>query len=246
MAMNVLVLSMLQQMRKHLPAEANVCCLGYPDVLISEEQVRKTIGPEVADRLAYRADSAQILAWHRLEASLDRVIDAQSLFAAMGMRFTAIDLVASRGTERIVDLNEPVAADLVGAFDVVLDAGTMEHCFNVGQAVRNIINMVKVGGFVLHLNPMAMINHGFFNFSPTFYHDFYVQNGHQLVFKTHGIAVNGVDVHAYPLHHMARHPVEHPNAMIMCVAQKAHDRPAVWPMQSKYLNNPDLKAQSLG
>ncbi|HWA48049.1 MAG TPA: hypothetical protein VG742_07235 [Dongiaceae bacterium] len=246
MAMNVFVLSMLQQMRKHLPAEVNVCCLGYPDVLISEEQARKILGPEVADRLSYRPDSAQILAWHHLQSSLDRVIDAQSLFAAMGMRFTAVDLVASRGTERIVDLNEPVADDLVGAFDIVLDAGTMEHCFNVGQAIRNILNMAKVGGFVLHLNPMAMINHGFFNFSPTFYHDFYVQNGHEMSFRTHGIAVNGIQVHAYPLHHMKRHPVEHPNAMITCVARKAHDRAPAWPMQSKYLANPDLKTQAVG
>lgn len=246
MAMNALVLTLLQQMRKHLPAEASVCCLGYPDVLISDEQLGKILGPEAASRLSYRADSAEILAWHRLDGKLDRVIDAQSLFAAMGMRFTAVDLVASRGTERIVDLNEPVAADLVGAFDVVLDAGTMEHCFNVGQAIRNIIGMAKVGGFVLHLNPMAMINHGFFNFSPTFYHDFYLQNGHEMSFSIHGVAVDGIQVQAYPVHPTQRQPVQNPNAMVMCVARKKHDRAPAWPMQSKYLNNPDLKAQVAG
>lgn len=242
MAMNVLILSILQQMRKHLPEQANVCCLGYPDVLVSEEQVRAILGPEVAARLAYRADSEQILAWHRLQSQLSRVIDAQSLFAEMGMRFTAVDLVASRGTERIVDLNEPVAEDLVGAFDVVLDAGTMEHCFNVGQAVRNILGMARVGGFVVHLNPMAMINHGFFNFSPTFYHDFYGQNGHQLVSQIHGVAVNGIDVRSYKVDHVARQGIEAPNAMVMCVARKGHERLPAWPMQSKYLNNPSLKA----
>lgn len=242
MAMNVLLLSVLQQLRKHLPAEANVCCLGYPDVLVSEAQAREILGPEVVARLAYRADSDQILAWHRLQSKLDRVIDAQSLFAAMGMRFTAIDLVASRGTERIVDLNQPVAADLVGAFDVVLDAGTMEHCFNVGQAVRNIVDMAKAGGFVIHLNPMVMINHGFFNFSPTFYHDFYGQNGHQLISQIHGVAVNGIEVKSYKVEHVARQKIDDPNAMVLCVARKAHDRAPVWPMQSKYLNNPDLKA----
>jgi len=53
---------------------------------------------------------------------------------------------------------------------VVLDAGTMEHCFNVGQTIRNIVDMTKVGGFVIHLNPMTMINHGFFNYHPRFFH----------------------------------------------------------------------------
>lgn len=244
MAMNVLLLSILQQLRQHLPPEARVCCLGYPDVLVSDDQARQILGEETAARLSYRPDSDQILAWHRLGSKLDRVIDAQSLFAAMGMRFTVIDLVASRGGERIVDLNYQVAPDLVGAFDIVLDAGTMEHCFNVGQAVRNILDMAKVGGFVIHLNPMTMINHGFFNFSPTFYHDFYGQNGHQLMAPIHGVAVDGIDVKSYKLDHVKRQNVTDPNGMVMCVVRKGHDRPPTWPMQSKYLSNPTLKAEA--
>jgi hypothetical protein len=242
MAMNVLILSVLQQLRAHLPAEAKVCCLGYPDVMVSEEQARKILGPEAAARLTYRPDSDQIIAWHRLQSSLDRVIDAQSLFDAMGMRFTAIDLVASRGCERIVDLNQPLAPDLVGAFDLVLDAGTMEHCFNVGQAVRNIIDMARVGGFVIHENPMSMVNHGFFNFSPTFYYDFYVQNGHQLVSPIYGVSANGIDVQSEQLHSTGRQAMKVANTMILCVARKNHDRPPVWPTQTKYLQNPTLKA----
>ncbi len=240
--MNVMVLSILQQLRPRLPAQASLCCLGYPDVLVSENQARQILGPERAARLTYRPDSAEILAWHRLQHQLDRVIDADSLFAAMDITFTAIDLVASRGTERVVDLNHPVAADLNAAFDVVLDAGTMEHCFNVGQAVSNIVNMAKVDGYIIHLNPMMMINHGFFNFSPTFYHDFYGQNGHASMSGIHGIVVNGIDVQAYPLDPVKRRPADNSNAMVMCVMQKKHDRAPVWPMQSKYLNNPTLKA----
>jgi hypothetical protein len=36
--------------------------------------------------------------------------------------------------------------------------------------------------------------------------------------------------------------VQDPNGMIMCVARKGHNRPAIWPMQSKYLGNPQLKS----
>jgi hypothetical protein len=244
MGMNVLVLSILRQIRPHLPEDANVCCLGYPDVLVSQEQAKQALGDEIAARLTYRPDSDQILAWHGLQSKLDRVIDAQSLFAAMGMRFTAIDLVASRGNERIVDLNCALAPDLMEAFDVVLDAGTMEHCFNIGQTMRNIVDMAKVGGFVVHLNPMTMINHGFFNFSPTFYYDFYGQNGHPLAAPIHGVSVNGIEVTSYQLDPIRRQTVEDRNGSIMCVARKAHSRPLVWPMQSKYLKNPSLKGNA--
>lgn len=244
MGMNVLLLSVLRQIRPLLGKDASVCCLGYPDVLVSEEQARQVLGEEVAAQLSHRPDSDQILAWHGLRSKLDRVIDARSLFEAMGLQFTAIDLVASRGGERIVDLNDPLTADLIEAFDIMLDAGTMEHCFNVGQAIRNIVDMTKVGGFVVHLNPMTMINHGFFNFSPTFYHDFYGQNGHQLMAPIHGVSIRGIEVTSYQMDPVRRQAVGDPNSSIMCVARKKHNRPLVWPMQSKYLMNPNLKGEA--
>jgi len=241
MALNALVLSVLQQIRPHLPPEPKICCLGYPDVLVSTEQAQQYLGAEAAARLAYRADSASIIAWHALEAHLDRVIDAESLFEVMGMKLTVVDLVASRGGERIVDLNEPLAADLVDAFDIVLDAGTMEHCFNVGQAVRNILAMAKVGGFVIHMNPMTMVNHGFFNFSPTFYHDFYGQNGHQLMAPICGVSVNGTKIIHHKIDHTRRQRVSDSITMLLSVARKQNDSVPIWPMQSKYLQNPTLK-----
>lgn len=243
MAINVLVLSVLQQIRPHLPPEPSICCLGYPDVLVSDEQARQYLGAEAADRLTYRADSDAILAWHRLESQLNRVIDAESLFAAMGMRLTVVDLVASRGGERIVNLNDPLEPDLAGAFDIVLDAGTMEHCFNVGQTIRNILEMAKVGGFVIHMNPMTMINHGFFNFSPTFYYDFYGQNGHQLMAPICGVSANGIKVSYKNLHPTQRQRVAETTTMIMSLVRKQHDRAPIWPMQSKYLNSPGLKGK---
>lgn len=241
MAINALVLSVLQQVRPHLPPEPTVCCLGYPDVLVSTGQAEQYLGAEAAARLDYRPDSAEIIAWHALDAHLDRVIDAQSLFEVMGMRMTVVDLVASRGGERIVDLNQPLPADLADAFDVVLDAGTMEHCFNVGQAVCNILAMAKVGGFVIHMNPMTMINHGFFNFSPTFYHDFYGQNGHQLIAPICGVSANGIKVNYQKIDHTRRQRVPETTTMVLSVARKQNADGPIWPMQSKYLQNPTLK-----
>ena len=242
MAINVLVLSVLQQMRPHLAAGAKICCLGYPDVMVSTVQAQQHLGAETAARLQYRADSDAILNWHGMKPHLDRVIDAQSLFDAMGLELTVVDLVASRGGERILDLNGPLEADLAGGFDIVLDAGTMEHCFNVGQAVRNILDMAKVVGFIIHQNPMTMINHGFFNFSPTFYHDFYGHNGHQLMAPICGVAASGIEVESRKLNHIKRDSVPESMTMIVAVARKQHARPAIWPMQSKYLNSPTLKS----
>jgi hypothetical protein len=55
-----------------------------------------------------------------------------------------------------------------------------------------------------------------------------------------------VDVNTYQVHPTGRFKVDDPNAMIMCVARKNHSRAPIWPMQSKYLNNPDLKGDTSG
>jgi hypothetical protein len=55
----------------------------------------------------------------------------------------------------------------------VLDCGTTEHCFNVGQAIINAAHAVKPGGAIFHCFPMCVMNHGFWNASPTAFKDFY-------------------------------------------------------------------------
>jgi hypothetical protein len=68
-----------------------------------------------------------------------------------------------------------------GQYDYVLDVGTLEHCFNIAQALVNMASLAKVGGFIFHENPFNWGNHGFYNLSPTLFHDFYTDNGFELV-----------------------------------------------------------------
>jgi hypothetical protein len=88
-----------------------------------------------------------------------------------------VDVKAHKGFERIADLNEP--ADL-GSYDLVVDCGTIEHCPNIFQAVKNASGAVKVGGAILHHSPVTMVNHGYFNVSPVFFRDYYELNGWQI------------------------------------------------------------------
>jgi len=75
------------------------------------------------------------------------------------------------------DLNKPLPEELWGQYDVVLDSGTMEHCFNVKEVLFNSVRLLKEGGYIIHLNPVSgMVNHGFYQFSPTLYFDFYAVN----------------------------------------------------------------------
>lgn len=242
MAINARILNMLLQVMQ--AAERKPCkllCLGYPDLLVTREQLRGLLGGG-ADALEQRSDSEQIVRWHGLQGRLDSVAETTSVFKALGVDATFVDIKPSRGVEIPLDLNEPVRDELLGRFDVVYDGGTMEHCFNVGQVMKNLLAMTREGGFILHLNPLNFFNHGFFNFNPTFYADWYSQNGHRIASDFLGLHGPVLDSQAAALPAHAGGAVIPPGAVIMVVAQKLNEKPPTWPTQYKYLANPQLKS----
>jgi hypothetical protein len=67
----------------------------------------------------------------------------------------------------IHDLNQPVPAQLHQRFDVVIDGGTIEHVFNYPVAIKNAMEMVKVGGRLFLFTPANnFMGHGLYQFSP--------------------------------------------------------------------------------
>jgi hypothetical protein len=242
-AINSVVLDMLARLAGRKPGPKRLLCLGYPDMLVTEPQLAKVLGEEAAARLAFRDDSAAILDWHGLQAQMSRMAETESVFRALGIETDFVDIVASRGKEIVLDLNEPAPDELLGRYDLVYDGGTTEHCFNVAQVMRNILGFAKVGGYILHVNPFNYYNHGFFNFNPTFYHDWYSQNGHGLVAPCcllFGPVLESTVFSVDPVRPFREAPARAVNAV---AAQKLSDTPAHWPMQSKYQANPSLKKE---
>lgn len=208
--------------------------MGYPDCMITESKLISLFGPQVLSGLEYREDSAEIARWHSVSEQCQRVPESVSLFRKLGINLTVFDIAEIRGGEIICDLNQPVTSELHGKFDIVLDAGTMEHCFNVGQVIKNFLAMANEGGMIVHINPCFVINHGFFNFSPTFYHDFYVDNGHHLETPITGFVNLGLDYKAFELKPFKRAHGVPERSWVSVVAQKKHANPPFWPTQTKY------------
>jgi hypothetical protein len=217
-----------------------VLSLGYPDILASPSSLESVLGADVAARLTYREDSADIRRWHGIQAEVP-LAEARSLFSAMGFELDVIDIAEARGGEIIQDLNEPVPESLHGQYAAVIDGGTLEHCFNIGQAALNAANMAAVGGFVLHGNPVNMYNHGFYNLSPVWYYDFYGANAFEIEVA---VLVNGpIDSPAVmnaPL--FKRFVGLSDNTTQIVVARRKTLQPLKWPTQGKYVVNPTLRA----
>jgi SAM-dependent methyltransferase len=82
-------------------------------------------------------------------------VPAKKLFAAMGFEHTSIDINGKDGALSI-DLRAPIARpELLGAFDLVTNFGTIEHVAGQYEAWRNVHRLAKEGGLMLHLLPAA-------------------------------------------------------------------------------------------
>lgn len=202
---------------------AKVLSLGYPDILAKPEEIQRIFG-----YMPTRFSDQNT--WHGVAHPLP---DTLELFEKVGATLTVVDFTPERGMERIADLNYP--HDL-GKFDLVIDPGTLEHCFHIGQALMNAANAVKAGGKIFHLSPVSMINHGFYNLCPTLYFDFYTQNGWKVE-----------EITLVPIVHLngeiSGNIEPKVDFLLRALATRKTEEPMRSVVQSKYLNK--LKAAKL-
>lgn len=239
MALPALMLDMIRQAAQE-QSGGTLLSAGYPDMLARPEHLQAILGAERAAKLPMRPDSDAILSWHGLRGWIAQVPDSAAVLGALGYRLEVMDIHAARGDEMIVDLNLPLPESFDRRYDLVLDTGTCEHCFNIAQAAANLATLVKPNGFLIQALPLSSYNHGFYNVNPTWFHDFYPANGFTiLVLK----AVTGIvkEPKLFDLPPTARFNDAPPNAVMVMVARRDTVKPIGFPVQSKYRANPDLK-----
>jgi len=107
----------------------------------------------------------------------------EEFFTALGAQFVdSLDVSRFEGASICHDLNEPIPDTLSCRYDLVIDAGTLEHIFDCRAALRNIYYLLREGGVVVHSLPAnGQLEHGFYQFSPTFLQDYLAANQWQII-----------------------------------------------------------------
>ncbi len=105
------------------------------------------------------------------------------LFGCLGLNVKSLDASDYEGADFIHDLNIPdLPEELISKFDMIFDGGTIEHVFHIPNVLKNIYAMLKVGGIIIHCSPSNnYIDHGFYQFSPTFFMDYYTSNHFEIL-----------------------------------------------------------------
>lgn len=227
MALNQYELQKLKNLLNQPSKSLNIFALGYPDIITDRSTLCNIWDNDNLLQLPIDLREKDIQAWHGYSGE---VPDAIALFEHLGHQLTVIDKLAHRGIETLIDLNEPLPVSLYQTADLIIDTGTLEHCFNVGQAFRNMCEMIAVDGIAMTMAPYSKLNHGYYNFCPLMYQDGFGQNGFEII-----------DLEAIDRKY---NPVEIPSAtkqgmpagtVLFCSARKVHNQSWQWPVQGKYL-----------
>lgn len=79
---------------------------------------------------------------------------------------TSLDFFDDRA-DLVHDMNNPISAQWVEQYDLVIDIGSTEHIFDSRQCIENLLRLTKIGGHImLHLPVSGYFAHGLHVFNP--------------------------------------------------------------------------------
>lgn len=81
------------------------------------------------------------------------------------------------------DMNIDIPSKLTGQYSALIDGGSLEHIFNFPVAIKNCMEMLKIGGYFLGITPANnFMGHGLYQFSPELYYNIFTpQNGFKII-----------------------------------------------------------------
>jgi hypothetical protein len=158
--------------------KGSIATLGRQHIYLNEAELRSLAKARQVELSLAPVDL------HRDPILRDRgYVSDDSLYELLGFEQSVrIDQSDYEAANVQLDLNQQFTPEtLQSAFDVVLDSGTIEHVFEIGQAMRHCLAMTRTGGRIIHLTPSSnSVNHGLYSVSPTLYADFYSASGCQI------------------------------------------------------------------
>lgn len=214
---------------KRIPFKGVVLELGRQGIAFDYETLQK-----IAQQNTYKLkEVSDITLSHMQVFSKKNYIDDKCFFSALGFsKVLSMDFSDYESANILFDLNaSETPAELMNSFDVIVDGGTTEHVFHLPNAMKNITNMVKVGGRIIHMVPSNnYVDHGFFQFSPTFFLDYYSVNKFEIntieLFRQSKFDEASWNIYNYSphsLYHILLGGLDGAQYGIVCIATKTSD-----------------------
>lgn len=183
MALTLSAIRLLARAHARKPFSGPILTLGRQAVIATVEQCETAIRAAGLAPHPLPPDMARgpSVPAHQGGATARFTNDACLFWMLCGATVESLDVSDYEDADHIHDLNLPTPPALSARFGTVLDGGTLEHVFDVPQALRNMKALLRAGGRIIHMSPVSnWAEHGYYQFSPTLFHDFYVTNGFRM------------------------------------------------------------------
>ena len=203
-----------------------VLSFGHPDLLLDKDFLQTIYEDHIIEKIPEDKYHADIRKLHNKELNFF-IYDPYFIFEQHNYELYILDVKQHRGNEIIGDLNYEIDQQYYEYFDLILDGGTLEHCYNIAQAFKNVCQMIKVGGFSLHSNPVNRINHGYYNLNPLFYDHGFKNNG----FDIHDLCILDQTQCVQSIKEIKRAGVIPMRSSVFCKAEKIKHAEFAWPSQ---------------
>lgn len=104
---------------------------------------------------------------------------AEGLFRHLGATTVdSIDASDYEGAGIIHNLNDPIPKNLHRRYSCVVDFGSLEHVFNFPCALKNATDLLEEGGYFMSVTTANnFMGHGFYQFSPELFFNYFSNNG---------------------------------------------------------------------
>lgn len=159
------------------PLAGNILSLGRQTILFDERVLEHLLERRGVNRrsIMMKIDRMTVEAKQSPEA---RFITDDSFFGSFSdARYDALDVSAYEGATIIHDLCKPLPAELAGRFDFIFNGSVLDNIFDPAAALRNISQMLKPNGRVLHIEMASNLAFEYLVYSPDWFLDYYVANG---------------------------------------------------------------------
>jgi hypothetical protein len=185
MSVNASWLRMFVEMkRRHGLDRPNVLALGLQDVMFTHRTAEDLLNER---RLPHRSIASQartfLLSRNQKQFTQDpqHYMSVQDLYRMMGYEsLDTLDAFETDGHKPDIqwDLCRPIPEEWHNRYDLVFDIGVLEHTCDIFQALENVANLVKPGGWmILYLPMVSPINASLYHPNPPFYFDILSGNG---------------------------------------------------------------------
>ncbi|ALS99060.1 hypothetical protein [Lacimicrobium alkaliphilum] len=108
----------------------------------------------------------------------DKDLECNVLFKMLGFKqIINLDLLKNTPYAYIHDLSDPVPKQMYATASLLLDGTTGYHVFDRAQSLKNVVNLLTIGGLAIHTFMIDPLKPHFSSYNPQSLAQFYLKNG---------------------------------------------------------------------